>query len=420
MHAGKHPCAAPMQWCHDTMKFTTVKVVAVILLLSGCAGIPPTDISVPPYPLVKYEEHENSFLADDLDDDSLVRAIDFSLEYYRRLPDDMAVKFGGERYTVADLKESLEIFRAIVTAGEEPGERWRRIEDSFDFYRASGRTGKGDVLITGYYAPVLEGSLTQTPEYRYPIFRRPDDHIMIDLGKFDRSCTGERLTARVENGQALPYYTRRNIDIEGCLDGRGYEIAWLADPVDVFFLHIQGSGIIRLPDGSSMYVSYACANGRPYRSIGKLLIDSGKLTSRETTMQRIKQYLREHPDEMEDVLAHNESYVFFRIVGDGPRGSLDVPVTEGRSIATDASLFPRGALAFIEARKPVADDAGNIVSWIPFSRFVLNQDAGGAIKGAGRVDLFCGDGDYAELMAGNLKESGALYFLVMKKPRVSD
>jgi len=139
------------------------------------------------------------------------------------------------------------------------------------------------------------------------------------------------------------------------------------------------------------------------------------MSMEEVSLDGIKRYLRVHPEEMFDILNCNESYVFFRIVEEGPVGSLNVPVTSGRSIATDASMFPRGALAFIRVKKPVIDKDGNIVSWEPFSRFVLNQDAGGAIKGPGRVDLFCGRGDDAEIMAGHLKEEGELYFLVRKK-----
>jgi len=135
----------------------------------------------------------------------------------------------------------------------------------------------------------------------------------------------------------------------------------------------------------------------------------------EVSLKGIKRYLRRHPDEMFDILSRNESYVFFRIVEEGPIGSLNVTVTPGRSIATDANLFPKGALAFIRVKKPVIDEKGTIVSWEPFSRFVLNQDTGGAIKGPGRVDLFCGRGRDAEIMAGHMKEEGELYFLVKKR-----
>jgi membrane-bound lytic murein transglycosylase A len=291
----------------------------------------------------------------------------------------------------------------------------RKIEETFEIYRATGGTGRGDVLFTGYYAPVLEGSLEETPFYRYPLYRTPDDHIVINLGRFKPKYEGERLIARVLDGEAVPYHTRKDIDGDDRLKGRGLDIVWLADPVDAFFLHIQGSGIIHLRDGSYMNVSYAQSNGHPYRSVGRLLMDEKKLAIGEVSMRGIKNYLNDHPEEMFQILGHNESYVFFRIVESGPVGCLNVPVTQGRTIATDGEFFPKGALAFIRVRKPILDEQGNIESWTPFSRFVLNQDAGGAIKGPGRVDLYCGQDEYAEVMAGHMKEEGDLYFLVKKK-----
>jgi membrane-bound lytic murein transglycosylase A len=173
--------------------------------------------------------------------------------------------------------------------------------------------------------------------------------------------------------------------------------------------------MICLPDGKCFQVSYAQSNGRAYRSIGKLLIDSGKATRQDLSMQGIKKYLREHPEEAQEILNYNESYVFFRIVEEGPVGSIGVALTGGRSIATDQTIFPRGALAFIKSRKPVIGPDGDIRSWVPFSRFALNQDTGGAITGPGRVDLFCGRGREAEIMAGHLKEEGELYFLILRK-----
>ena len=161
-------------------------------------------------------------------------------------------------------------------------------------------------------------------------------------------------------------------------------------------------------------MSYDRSNGHPYRSIGRYLADQGKVPLEEMSLKRIKRYLNENPEELLQVLNYNKSYVFFRIVEEGPVGSLNVPVTSGRTIATDSTLFPKGSLAFIRTKKPSVDENGYIMSWSSFSRFVLNQDTGGAIKGPGRVDLFCGSGIYAETMAGHLKETGDLYFLVKR------
>ncbi len=389
-------------------------MVFILSLMWGCAGIIERPVRMPP-PLMTVESDEFPPLEDDLDRASLATAIARSLEYYERLPEDKLYRFDDTFYTVGEMKESLLQFMEIYRMPVSNEMKRARIEETFAFYRASGKTGKGDVLFTGYYAPILEGSREKTEVFRYPLYRTPDDHVVINLGKFKNAYEGERIIARVADREAIPYYTRKDIDIDECLKDRGLEIVWLADPVDVFFLHIQGSGIIHLRDGSYMNVSYEQSNGHPYRSVGRLLMDERKLSIGEVSMRGIKKYLTEHPEEMLDILGHNESYVFFRIVESGPVGSLNVPVTGGRTIATDASLFPKGALAFIRVRKPVLDKDGDIESWTSFSRFVLNQDTGGAIKGPGRVDLYCGEGEYAEVMAGHMREEGALYFLVTKK-----
>ena len=218
---------------------------------------------------------------------------------------------------------------------------------------------------------------------------------------------------RISKGAFAPHYKRADIDGGGALAGRNLEIVWVSDYVELFFLHVQGSGKIQLPDGRIMQVGYAQSNGHPYRSIANYLIQSGKLSKNDHTQQAIKKYLREHPEEMMDIFNYNERYVFFRVLDSGALGALNIPVTGGRTIASDLGLFPKGALALIKARKPLIY-MNNMLSWTPFSRFVLNQDAGAAIKGAGRIDLFCGSGNDAEQVAGRLKEAGALYFLIKK------
>ena len=383
-----------------------------IFFLAGCVVIAPDRGEI--MPLVQVDPRELRVLEDDLDQPSLELAVYRSLKYYNRLPETREFLFGDRVCTAGELKESLREFLKIIRMPGSSSDRIRRIKQAFDIYKSIGRRG-GKVLFTGYYEPILTGSFNRTEKYHYPIYRTPDDHVVIDLGKFREKYRGERIVARIEDGRVVPYYTRGDIDVTGCLEGRGLELLWLSDPVDIFFLQIQGSGVVILPRGGLVQVSYEQSNGHPYRSVGRLLVKQGKMSLGEVSLKGIKRYLRARPDEMFDILSRNKSYVFFRIVEEGPVGSLNVPVTSGRSIATDASMFPRGALAFIRVKKPVIDKDGNIVSWEPFSRFVLNQDAGGAIKGPGRVDLFCGRGDDAEIMAGHLKEEGDLYFLVKKK-----
>jgi membrane-bound lytic murein transglycosylase A len=270
-------------------------------------------------------------------------------------------------------------------------------------------------LFTGYYQPVIEGSLVPTEKFRYPIYGKPADLVSAERVTLEPKPTVEKIFGRAEGEQFTPYYTRREIDEGGSLRGRGLEIAWLADPVDLFFLHIQGSGVVRLADGTHLSVGYAAQNGWPYRSIGRLLIDRGKVPKEEMSMQRLRRYLDENPQERDEILAYNESYVFFRILENGALGSLDVPVTAGRSIATDARLFPKGALAWIQTQAPVIDAAGHLTGWRSLARFVLNQDTGGAIHGLQRADLYFGTGEEPAGLAGYMNRRGKIFFLMLKQ-----
>jgi membrane-bound lytic murein transglycosylase A len=244
------------------------------------------------------------------------------------------------------------------------------------------------------------------------LYRRPDELLEARLGEFSPKFGAERVMGRLEGRKLVPFYSREEIDGDGVLEGKGYGIAWLTDRIDRYFLQIQGSGIVRLEDGTYLRVNYAASSGRPYRSIGKLLIDRGEVDREEMSMQRIRSYLQDHPEKMDEVLFHDPSYTFFRLVEMGPLGNINVPLTTGRSIATDSRLFPKGALAFIITEKPIIDSRGEITGWKRFSRFVVNQDTGGAIRGPARVDLFWGEGEVAEISAGNMKQKGKLYFLM--------
>ena len=352
-------------------------------------------------------------IADDLDPESLRAAIQQSVSYLKRLPPDRVVGDQPRRFTAAEVLHALLVFDELLDRRDCP-ECWaKEFEERFELIPSSTDGASLDVLFTGYYQPVIEGSLVSTAESRYPLYGKPADLIAAEQVTLRPVPKTDRVVGRLEGESFVPYYSRREIDDLGSLRGRGYEIAWVKDPIDLFFLHIQGSGILRLPDGRRVGVGYAAQNGRAYRSIGRLLIDNGKIPQEEMSMQRLRLYLREHPEEMSEILAYNESYVFFRFV-EGPLGSLEVPVTAGRSIATDLRLFPKGALAFIETQEPVIDATGRLIGWKPFSRIVLNQDSGGAIRGFQRVDLFFGTGDQAAAAAGYMNSRGKLFFLALK------
>ena len=352
---------------------------------------------------------------DDLDTDSLITAVRRNLEYLNGLSPETTIRYGSHDFTGQQVRESQEAFLSLLSKGLDIDQLGREVRKRFRVYQATGRAGNRRVLFTGYYEPVYEGRLTPDETFRYPLYRVPDDLTRIDLSLFGERHKGESIVGRIEERKVLPYYSRHEIEAGGVLKGKGLEIAWLRNPLDVFFLHIQGSGRLRLPDGNHVSVHFQASNGRPYQSVGRYLIEKGVLTSEGMSMQAIRGYLEENLEVLDEVLHHNPSYVFFRRVESGPLGSLGILLTPGRSVALDPRVFPKGALGFISCQKPLVNDQGEITGWTKFSRFVLSQDSGGAIKGAGRTDIFWGSGPYAELAAGQLHHDGDLYILV-KKP----
>jgi membrane-bound lytic murein transglycosylase A len=358
-------------------------------------------------------------LTDDLDGESLRTALRRSVSYLEKLPPERIVGEQPRRFTAGEVLDSLLAFEKSLNSWD-CRECWMRdFNIRFELIPSSGDPELETVLFTGYYQPVIEGSLVPTSEYSYPIYGIPADLIVTEQVTLTPSMASAKVAGRLEGGNLVPYYSRREIDELGSLRGRGYEIAWVKNPIDLFFLHIQGSGILQLEDGRRLLIGYAGANGRPYRSIGSLLIDRGKIPQEEMSMQRLRRYLLDYPEEQNEIFSYNESYVFFRFLEEGPLGNLEVPLTPGRSVATDARLFPKGALAFIVTERPVLDAAGQLVGWRPFSRFVLNQDTGGAIRGPQRADLYFGTGFEAEAGAGYMNRPGKLYFLSLKSPSVA-
>jgi membrane-bound lytic murein transglycosylase A len=384
----------------------------VLWLVYGCTTTPPESArSNQPW----LSATKPPTFTDDLDRSSLRLALQRSVGYLRRLPPDRGVPFGDRQVTVSRLLDTLQTFQHVLDQAATPEALRTAVAQHFEVFQASGRNRQGDVLFTGYYEMTLDGSLQPAAGFPYPLYSPPPDMLHIDLGLFRRHYKGERLIARYEHGNVLPYFTRREIDTEGKLRGRGLELAWLRDPVDGFFLHIQGSGQIRLPSGRTTYVTYASSNGHPYRSIGRLLLDEGRLSPESLSLQTLRQYLRQHPVERTRVLNANPRYIFFRRVERGPKGSFNFVLVPGRSIATDATLFPPAGLAFIQTQQPIIDAQGTLVGWKPLHRFAFNHDKGSAITGPGRVDLFWGNGARAELAAGHMKHTGKLFFLLKRR-----
>lgn len=386
------------------------RIALLLVLLPACHR----GAVVPPPPLVRVAPAAWPRLADDLDRPSLVAACDQSLAYLRRLTPDATVVWGAERLPARRLTATVAAFRELVAGTLAGVDLTRALKRRFDLYRAAGTDGRGRVVFTAYYEPEVAGSLTRTADYPVPLYRPPDDLISVDLGRFRDDYRGRTLHGRLAGHRLVPYHDRAAID-GGALAGRGLEICWLRDAVDAFFLQIEGSGRLVLPDHTTRHLNYAGANGRPYRSIGKILIEAGDLDAESISMQQVKQWLRDHPARAAKLLAANPSYVFFHLADDGPFGNLGVPITAGRSIATDPALFPKGGLCFVTTDKPLLTEDGTAVAaWRPLARFALNQDTGGAIRGPGRVDLFWGSGPRAAVAAGHLHHEGSLYWLLLK------
>jgi len=396
-------------------KCALVLTATLAVLVAGC----PAPIKKPPEEaaLVRRSSFFYPDFRDDLELDGLEHSILKSLEYLERVPADRTYSFGEDRFDAAHLIKSLQSFLDFIRTNPTDRELKNFIRSEYNVYQSIGRNQKGEVLFTGYYEPHLSGRLDKNEEFRYPIYALPTDLMKIDLSPFSEKYKGQSIVGRFSGQTVVPYYDRREIDEEKALVGRAESLFWVKDPVDVFFLQIQGSGKIFLDTGEVVNVHYHGSNGRPYRSIGTLLIKEQKIPREEMSMQRIRSYLQAHPEEMVSVFNYNPSYVFFKLEPEGPLGSLNVLLTPGRSVALDRRIFPHGALAFIQTQKPVVNSAGQIDSWVDCRRFVLNQDTGGAIQGPGRADLFWGNGPYAEIAAGHLAHTGQLYFLILKPDR---
>ncbi|MBI1180719.1 MAG: murein transglycosylase [Alphaproteobacteria bacterium] len=270
---------------------------------------------------------------------------------------------------------------------------------------ANGDDARG--LFTGYYAPIVHGSRTRTAKYDVPLYRAPPELVMVDLGQFRPSLKGQRIAGKVEGNRLVPFASRAEI-VNGALSRRGLEIMWLDDPVDAFFMQIQGSGLVRLPDGSLVRLGFAGQNGYPYTSVGKLLVQRGEMTLDQASMQSIRAWVNAHPEEGRELLNENRSYVFFEEQNaEGAVGAQGVVLTPGRSLAVDRKFMPLGAPIWLDV---TSDDGVRHLQ-----RLVVAQDTGGAITGIVRGDFYWGEGDAAEKAAGPMKDRGR-YFILLPRP----
>lgn len=330
---------------------------------------------------------------------ALLRAIDHSLDY---LETDAAV-LAYEAYplvgvTRGRVQRSLVRFRQLVATSHSAQQLQAAVSREFDFYRSVGSDGAGQVDFTGYFEPTYSASTRPTAEYRYPLYGRPADL----------------------DSWSMPHPTR--VELEGAdgLQGdqgplAGLELVWLRQRLEAFLVQVQGSARLQLTDGSVMAVGYAGRTEYPYTSIGRALIEDGIVAEADLSLPVLIDYFEQYPEALDRYLPRNDRFVFFKPTGNSPpMGNLNVPVTAGRSIATDKTLMPPGALALISLELPMLTTAD---TWqpVPVNRYVLDQDTGGAIQGPGRVDFFVGTGDIAGQQAGLINTSGQLYYLLLRQ-----
>lgn len=368
-------------------------------------------------PLILVEPEQAFNFTDDSDLNSLKKAVGHSLTYYRQLQPERSFSFGEEECQVEELTQTLEHFQKFLENNPTPTEVNSFIRNEFLIYRSNLPDHQSGTF-SAYYEHTLKAQLTSTQEYRYPIYARPADLVDVDLGQFEPKKRGEKIVGRIEGKTFVPYYTREEIDSKRVLQGKGLELAWARDPLDILFLQVQGSGWIEVPGSTKTYhIRYAADNGRSFRSIGTVLIESGAISKKKFNRKKMVRYLKKQSEkERQFILNQNPRYIFFEIISSTnlTRGSLLVPLTAGRSIATDHKLYPKGALAWIKTEKPLFNKRGKFIGTKPLTRFVLNQDEGGAIKGVGRVDFFVGGGAEAEQTAQKFWFPGELYFFLKK------
>ncbi|WP_312936231.1 murein transglycosylase A [Pseudomonas sp.] len=285
------------------------------------------------------------------------------------------------------------------------------LQKTLEVYGLRSAEQQANGLITGYYEPVYRGSLTQTPQASVPVYGIPDDMIVVDLASVYPELKGKRLRGRLDGRVLKPYDTAEVIAREGV---QAPVLAWLTDPMDLQFLQIQGSGRVQLDDGRQLRLGYADQNGHPYRPIGRWLVEQGELSKDQVSMGAIHAWGQAHPERVAELLASNPSYVFFSARPDsneGPRGSLNVPLTAGYSVAIDRKVIPLGSLLWLSTTRPDGS---------PVVRPVGAQDTGGAITGEVRADLFWGTGPEAGELAGNMKQQGQIWMLWPKGQALPD
>ena len=320
------------------------------------------------------------------------------------MPATKTIRVADRDYGPAQLIDSAKSIIDFAQKAKTSEEFDAKVREAFDVFQSAGLDGMGRVVFSSYYQPMLKASLKKTAAYPYPLYRRPKDMVEVDLVAFGKANGEASVLGRVTaDGKVVPYFTREDIDRRKALAGKGLEIAWLKDRFDALDLHIQGSAILKFPDGKEKLAKYAATNARTYNSVGLTLVKAGVFTRDEITHDKLREYLRKNPDAESWILSSNPRYVFFELAAlpeDGePFGASEQSLVPARAIAVDPAFMPLGGLYFFSTTSPQTDKDGRLLGMSENTRFAFGLDTGGAIKSPGRVDIYAGHGPQAAATA---------------------
>lgn len=379
-----------------------------LMLLAGCAGMPaptPEAEQKPAYKPLNYSDLPNWPPASAGQADKALQAVQTSCARLVKLPAERSLGADGRMGTVGQWQPFCRM--ALQTKSGQA--LVSLVQQQLTPWRVETTSGTSQGLFTGYYVATLRGSRTRHGAYQTPLYARPPELVMVNLGDFRPELAGQRIAGSVQNGTLKPYADRSRI-VAGGLNSRGLEIVWLDNPIDAFLVQVQGSGTVELDDGSKTHLSYDGQNGHPYRAIGAELIKRGAMTKDEVSMPAIKAWLKDNPSQVDSLLNSNPSYVFFKedrtALAKGAVGAANVPLTPEASLAVDNRYIGYHVPLWLVAENPAGRDAA------PLNNLMVAQDTGGAIRGVVRGDFFWGQGDKAEQMAGLMKSRGQLYALL--------
>lgn len=358
--------------------------------------LPPGQLALRKIPPEMYPDFSRGFAGRE----GLEQAIRYSIEYLNKPSSRKYYPYGDISHGRA--LASLQAFLLVLREAQSGEQLDQLIRERFDVYMSVGCDDQGTVLYTGYYCPIFDGRKQRDSVFRYPLYRSPPDLI--------RDAEGNTQGRRMADGQIVRYPSRREIEEQRQLEGT--EIAWLKTAFEAYVVSVQGSAKLRLADGSLWELGYAGNNGHEYRPIAEPMIADGVLKKADLSLQTLLRYFQQHPEQVEKYVWQNPRYIFFKETTGGPYGSIGVPVTRFRSLATDKTIFPRACLAFIDTNLP--QHAAGGVTVRPHAEFALDQDTGGAIRAAGRCDVYMGVGPDAEALAGRTYAEGDLYYIFLK------